>query len=113
MKRLGLSILGGLIAAIICAIGRKTLIPTITLADLMISALGNRILIGVVIGVSRIKINSLLHGGLIGLIVTLSYSIGMLVNQNINGFIIYTMMGIIFGVMIEMGVAVIGKAKVV
>jgi hypothetical protein len=64
---------------------------------------------GLVIGMSRIKINYLLHGALIGLLVTLSYSIGM-VTDNINGFITYTMAGIIYGVLIEFFVTKIGHA---
>lgn len=102
MKRLILSVIGGIICAVICAIGRKFLIPSITLSVLIVSTFGNRILIGFVIGISRLKINYLLHGALIGFLVTLSYSIGMMLDSNVMGFIIYTAVGIIYGILIEL-----------
>lgn len=110
MKRMLLAIVGGIICAVICAIGKKYLNPTITLSVLLSSAIGNRILMGFVIGISQIKINYLLHGALIGLVVTLSYSIGML-TENIQGFIIYTVVGIIYGVFIEFFVTKVGNAS--
>jgi hypothetical protein len=54
--------------------------------------------------------NYLLHGTLIGLLVTLSYSIGMLFENNIAGFIMYTSAGIVFGLFIEIFVTKICKA---
>jgi len=110
MKRLTLSVIAGVICAIICAIGRKYLIPSITLSALIVSAFGNRILIGFVIGISRLKMNYLLHGAFIGFLVTLSYSIGMILDNNIDGFIPYTVAGTIFGLLIEIFVTKICKA---
>ncbi|MGA3286708.1 MAG: hypothetical protein ABSD46_04715 [Bacteroidota bacterium] len=110
MKRLSLSIIAGIICAIICAIGRKYLIPSITLSALIVSSFGNRILIGFVIGISRLKMNYLLHGAFIGFLVTLSYSIGMILDNNVMGFIPYTIGGTIFGLFIELFVSKICKA---
>ena len=110
MKRLLLSISGGIICAILCAVGRKTLVPSITLSALVTSAIANRVLIGFVIGINRLKINYLLNGMLIGLLVTLSYSIGMIFDNNIQGFIIFTAVGIIYGLLIEIFVTKICKA---
>jgi hypothetical protein len=111
MKRLLLSIIGGIFCAIICVIGRKYLNPSITLSALIVSAIGNRILIGFVIGISRLKINYLLHGALIGFLVTLSYSIGMIIDNNMMGFITYTTVGIIYGLLIEIFVTKICNTK--
>jgi hypothetical protein len=80
------------------------------LSALIVSSFGNRILMGFVIGISRLKINYLLHGALIGFLVTLSYSVGMIFENNVNGFIIYTTAGIIFGLLIEIFVTKICKA---
>jgi hypothetical protein len=112
MKRLLLSILAGIVCSIICAIGRKTLIPSITLSALDVSAFGNRILLGFVIGICRLKIHYLLNGILIGFLVTLSYSIGMIFDNNIEGFISYTAAGMIFGLLIEVFVTKLCKATV-
>jgi len=110
MKRLSLSIIAGIVCAIICAIGRKYLIPNITLSVLIVSAFGNRILIGFVIGISRLKMNYLLHGTIIGFLVTLSYSIGMILENNVMGFIHYTIAGTVFGLLIEIFATKICKA---
>jgi len=111
MKRLSLSIFAGIICAIICAIGRKYLIPDITLSALIVSSFGNRVLIGFVIGISRLKMNYLLHGALIGFLVTLSYSIGMILDNNVMGFIPYTISGTVFGLLIEIFVTKICKVQ--
>jgi hypothetical protein len=110
MKRLLLSIAAGTICAIICAIGRKYSVPSITLSALIASSFGNRILIGFVIGISKLRMNYLLHGALIGLLVTLSYSIGMILDNNVIGFIGYTTAGTIFGLLIEIFVTKVCKA---
>lgn len=100
MKRFVLAISGGFLCSIICLIGRKTLIPTITLSALITSALVNRIMIGFVIGISRIRVNYLIHGAIIGLLVSLTYSTGM-IPENLSGFFTYNTAGIIFGIAIE------------
>ena len=110
MKRLIICLIGGIISSIICAAGMKFLNASVTIPILLASGIGNRILIGFVIGISRWKINYLLHGALIGLIVTLSTSIGLL-TQNINGFFIYTTAGIFYGIFIEIFATKIFNAK--
>lgn len=99
-QRLLLCLLGGVIAAAICTIGRLKLIPDIPLSILLASGVGNRLLIGFVLGVSRWKTHFILHSALVGLIVTLSYSIGM-IPGDLKGFFVYTTMGVLFGIMIE------------
>jgi hypothetical protein len=54
--------------------------------------------------------NYLLHGAFIGFLVTLSYSIGMILDNNVMGFIMYTTSGTIFGLLIEIFVTKICKA---
>ena len=110
MKRLSLSIVAGIICAIICAVGKIYLIPSITVSGLIVSSFGNRILLGFVIGISRLRMNYLLHGAFIGFLVTLSYSTGMILDNNVMGFIMYTVAGIIFGLLIELFVTKICKA---
>lgn len=76
----------------------------------LISSIGNRILIGFVIGISAWRIHYLLHGALMGLIVTLSTSLGILV-QSISGFLMFTIAGIVYGFLIELFATKIFKAK--
>ena len=113
MKRLFLSVAGGIICAIICYIGRKYLIPSISISALIVSSFGNRILIGFVIGISRLRMNYLLHGALIGFLVTLSYSIGMLFENNSTAFIMYSIAGVIFGLLIEIFVTKVFKTAII
>ena len=75
----------------------------------LISSIGNRILIGFVIGISAWKIHYLLHGALMGLIVTLSMSIGILLDS-MAGFLMFTIAGIIYGFLIELFATKVFKA---
>jgi len=78
----------------------------------LLSSIGNRILIGFVIGISSWRIHYLLHGALIGLIVTFSMSAGIL-SQSISGFVMFTIAGIVYGFLIELFSTKIFKAKMV
>ncbi len=112
MRRLLLSVFGGVVCSLICAAGRKYLIPSITLSALVTSAFGNRILIGFVIGISRLRINYILHGALIGFIVTSAYSAGMIFEGSLQGFAAYTLAGTIFGILIELFVTKVFRSPV-
>jgi hypothetical protein len=100
-KRLVICIIGGIIAAFICIMGMKSSGKIEITTTILLSGIGNRILIGFVIGISGWKINYLLHGALMGLIVTLSSSIVML-PDNMSGFLMYTVAGIVYGLIIEL-----------
>ena len=76
----------------------------------LISSIGNRILIGFVIGISAWRIHYLLHGALMGLIVTLSISIGILLDS-VAGFLMFTVAGLIYGLLIELFTTKVFKAK--
>jgi len=101
VKRMIICVIGGVIAGAICVSGmagggRVELTPMI-----VASSVGNRILIGFVIGISRWKMQYLLHGALIGLLVTLSSSIGIAFTS-VQGFLMYTAAGIMYGLLIEL-----------
>jgi hypothetical protein len=110
MKRLILSLVGGVLCAVICTIGKIVLNPTISLSLLLSAAIGNRILIGFAIGISRLKMNYAAHGAMIGLIVTLSYSIGT-ISRDLAPFAIYTGVGVVYGILIELFVTKLCNAK--
>jgi hypothetical protein len=100
-KRLIICLIGGVTSAIICVSGGFLLglITNFTLSVLATS-IANRILIGFVIGISNWKTNYLFHGAVIGLVVSLSTSIGSIADDML-GFTLYTLAGIVYGMLIE------------
>jgi hypothetical protein len=100
-RRLFLCMLGGVLSAIICVVGHQIIygFPKITWDSLAITV-ANRLLLGFVIGISCWRINYLLHGAIVGLVVSLSVSIGFLPGNSI-GFLLYTSAGIVYGILIE------------
>ncbi len=108
-KRLIICIIGGIVAAFLCVMGMKSSGRIELSTSIMMASIGNRILIGFVIGVSSWKINYLLHGTLIGLIVTLSSSLVML-PDNMSGFWMYTIAGLVYGLLIELFATKVFKA---
>ena len=112
LKRFIICIIGGIMAALICIGGMKSSGNVEVTTPILLSSIGNRILIGFVIGNSSWRIHYLIHGALIGLIVTLSSSIAI-IPQNINGFLMYTIAGLIYGLLIELFATKIFKAAMV
>jgi len=109
-KRLALCLIGGVVAAGICIAGMKSGGSVNLTTAVVLSTIGNRILIGFVIGISRWSIHYLLHGALMGLIVTLSASV-VILPQNITGFVMYTFAGVVYGLLIELFATRVFKAK--
>jgi hypothetical protein len=112
-KRLLICTIGGIIAGLICSAGGHlsgniselsffTIMPTFF----------SRVMLGFVIGISSLKMNFLLHGALIGLLVSLITSIPFL-EGGIIGFLFFTTAGIIYGILIELFATKIFKAKIV
>jgi hypothetical protein len=100
-KRLLACMLGGVLSAVICIAGRQIIFgfPEITWENIA-ATVANRLLLGFVIGISCWRINYLLHGAILGLILSLSVSIGFLPG-NLLGFFLYTSAGILYGIFIE------------
>ena len=108
-KRLIVCLIGGVIAAFICIMGMKSGGRVELTTTILLSGIGNRILSGFVIAISCWKMNYLLHGALIGLIVTFSSSIIML-PDNMTGFLMYTIAGMVYGLLIELCATKVFKA---
>jgi hypothetical protein len=100
-RRFLICMLGGSISAILCLVGRQILFgfPEI-LPENIAATVANRLLLGFVIALSAWRIHYLLHGAILGLILSLSVSIGFL-PDNLIGFVAFTSAGIIYGVLIE------------
>ena len=100
-RRLLACLLGAVISALMCLIGRQIIFnfPEI-LPENIAATVANRILLGFVIGISGWRINYLLHGAILGLILSISVSLGFL-PDNTLGFVLYTTAGIVYGIMIE------------
>jgi hypothetical protein len=100
-KRFWACIFGGVISAIICLTGREIIFgfPAIRWPDIA-ATVANRLLMGFAIGVSCWKIPHLLHGALLGLLFSLSVSIGFLPGD-LFSFGLYTGVGVLYGILIE------------
>ncbi len=111
-KRLLICTTGGLVAGIICLIGGFL---SGNIAELNFFAIAgtffNRIMLGFIIGISSLRINYLIHGMLIGFLVSLINSISFLENSTM-GFLFFTVAGIIYGLLIELFATKIFKAKI-
>jgi hypothetical protein len=68
-------------------------------------------MLGFIIGISRLKMNYLLHGAMIGFLVSFINSVSFLEN-NIKGFLFFTIAGIIYGLLIELFATKVFKAKI-
>jgi hypothetical protein len=97
LKRVAATTILGFIAGIVCwqlgASGGQVQYTT----PMIVSTILNRAFIGFVIGISGWGINYLLHGALIGALGGLQ----MAVYANENGFIMITVGGIVYGIVIE------------
>jgi hypothetical protein len=109
--RLLICIIGGFIAGIICSIGGHLSgnIPEFSFLPIA-STFFNRLMLGFIIGISRLKTNYLVHGMLIGFLVSLISSISFL-EDGITGFLFFTIAGIIYGLLIELFATKVFKAK--
>lgn len=100
-KRLIVCTFGGVISAVICLVLKQLAFnfPEVTW-EMIAVTMTNRILLGFIIGISCWNLNYLLHGAILGLIVSLSVSIGFLPDE-IFGLFVYTLFGTLYGIMIE------------
>ena len=100
-KRILACLLGGVISACICLIGSQIIFgfPKIEWSTISITV-ANRLLLGFVIGISSWNIKYYLHGALLGLILSLTVSVGFLPGEILK-FFLYTGAGIFYGVMID------------
>ena len=100
-KRLLICILGGVISAIICISGGIIRGAVTGLSFILFSSILNRIMIGFIIGISGWKkLNYILHGAVIGLLVSITKSLTFLPADKLS-FILFTSAGIIYGIFIE------------
>lgn len=112
-KRLVICTVGGIIAGLICTAGGN-LSGNLSELSFFTSAptFFNRVMLGFFIGISSLKMNFLLHGALIGFLVSLITSIPFL-EDGITGFLFFTTAGIIYGILIEFFATKVFKAEAV
>ena len=110
-KRLLICTVGGIVAGIICSAGG---LLSGNIAEFSFFAIAgafvNRVMLGFFIGISRLKINYLLHGILLGFLVSFINSVSFLEN-NLTGFLFFTTAGIIYGLLIELFATKVFKAS--
>jgi hypothetical protein len=99
-KRLAACLLGGGISALVCLIGAQIIHGNPPISWETVSyTMANRVLLGFIIGLSAWQLYYLVHGALLGLIVSLSVSIAFVARP--MDFFLYTAAGVIYGVFIE------------
>jgi hypothetical protein len=100
-KRLTACLLGGGLSALLCLVGSQIIHgnPPITWESVSVTV-ANRLLLGFVLAISAWQIPDLPHGALLGLILSLSVSIGFLPGRPTD-FLLYTSAGALYGVLIE------------
>ena len=100
-KRIIICTIGGIVAGILCMIGGiiTSNITEITLLGVF-PLFYNRIMLGFLIGISSLKLHYLLHGALLGLLVSLISSF-LFIEENIVGFMLFSAAGIIYGALID------------
>jgi hypothetical protein len=101
IKRIWASILGGVICACVCLAGSQIIFgfPGITWNTVSMTV-ANRLLLGFVIGISSWKVKDHLHGALLGLILSLTVSVGFLPGEILK-FFLYTGAGVLYGIFID------------
>ncbi len=99
MKRYLICLLGGFIAAGVCVFGMMSSAKIQVTTPIILATAGNRILIGFVLGISGWRVHWTWHGIMVGLIVTLSSAVAILPEW--QGFIDYTLAGMVYGFLIE------------
>lgn len=100
-KRVLVCLLGGVISAAFCILGRQVIYGFGEIHMSTIShTIANRLLLGFVIGISSWRINHLVHGALLGFLFSLSVSIGYLPTGMLD-FVAFTLAGTFYGVLIE------------
>ncbi|OQX90925.1 MAG: hypothetical protein B6D57_01575 [Candidatus Coatesbacteria bacterium 4484_99] len=102
-KRVFWATLLGVLFGIFCAWGSKNSGYDMT-REMWAGIIMNRALIGFAIGISRWRIQYMLHGVIVGFIITLGLSIYPLFAKpiSINGFLMLSIAGIVYGFLIEL-----------
>jgi len=86
-NRILICLSGGVISACLCQTGSQILFgfPVITWSTVSMT-IANRMLLGLVIGISSLRVKGHLHGALLGLILSLTVSIGFLPGEILKIF---------------------------
>ena len=100
-SRIMTCLLGGVISACICLAGSQIIFgfPVITWSTVSMT-IANRLLLGFVIGISSWRVKGHLHGALLGLILSLTISIGFFPGDILK-FFLYTGAGVLYGIFID------------
>ncbi len=105
-KRLGISTFLGVIAGLLCWMGGVKSGVVFTGA-MVAGAILNRAFIGFVIGISALPWNYLVHGAVIGVLGSLPMAA---FSPNTRGFVMITLFGAIWGLLIELVTTKVFKA---
>ena len=99
-KRVTITTILGVITGVLCYLGGLHAGVEFT-TGIMLTTILNRALIGFVIGISAIRIHYLLHGILIGALGSIVMGVAS-IDQGLNGLVIITVFGMLWGLLIEL-----------
>ncbi len=102
-KRLGIAVVLGIICGLICAVAGKTKMGDEMTTAMMWSAIFDRALIGLIIGISIWKLGWFFHGIIIGFLGSLPIAMN-------EDFLFIVIFGIIWGFLIELFTTFVFKA---
>jgi hypothetical protein len=114
MRLLVTTILGflfGIVCWLLASGGRQQMPADMSWAAMSWSIIFSRALIGFVIGISAWKINHMIHGIIIGFVVSIPMALGSLAFQGFKIFLGTLIMGMIYGFLIELISHLIVKEK--
>ena len=107
-KRVFIATLFGFLAGFLCFLGGKYVLKAEMNTTEVIMILLHRGLLGFLIGISALRLHWALHGILLGLVVGLP-AFPLILRE--GGFLSYSLMGLVWGFVIEFFTSVVFKAK--
>ena len=106
-KRLIYSVLLGILAGLFCYFGGKYGAHIVFSKRMIAGTLLNRTLIGFVIGITSWKLNYVLRGAMIGILI----SSLMAIYAPLQGAVMFTLFGMVYGIVIDWLVTGVMKLK--
>jgi uncharacterized membrane protein len=101
----------GIISMLIVSTGRAQMPAGISWTAMSLSIIFSRALLGFVIGMSASKINYMLHGIILGFVVSIPMALGSLAFRGFTALLLTLIMGVIYGFLIELIARMVVKEK--
>ena len=112
IKRLTIATIFGVVSGLICYLGGRYGLKDDVSPVMFLYIVANRTLIGFVIGISVLRMHWALHGGLVGVIVGLPFTVGCLLEEgNVETAIAALLLSAVYGFIIEFFTSAVFSAR--